>query len=91
MKTETIIAKEKLVIFVMGWAADRFKVAKTEPNYRISFRKLDDVAMTATLYHDDHGYRGEETISSYLFRDGKITDLTKSRRSKTKVIETYIL
>ena len=91
MKTETLILKEKLEIFVNTWVTDKFKNTEGNRNYRRVIRKLDDIAMTATLYFDEHSYKDEEVIASYLFRDGKITDLTKSRRSKTRVIETYLL
>lgn len=82
---------EKLEAFVKNWTNQQFKNTETNSHYRRSICKVDDYSMTATLYFDEHGYKNEEVISSYLFRDGKIIDLTKSRRSKTRVVETYIL
>lgn len=82
---------EKLEAFVRNWANERFKNTENNSDYRRAIRKVDSNSMTVTLYFDEHGYKDEEVISSYLFRDGKIIDLTKSRRSKTRVLETYIL
>lgn len=83
--------EEKLEAFVRNWTNEQFKNTETNSHYSRSIRKVDSNSMTVTIYLDEHGYKDEEIISSYLFRDGKIIDLTKSRRSKTRVVETYIL